>query len=159
MSSGFRTWTATGIATLASTYALDAVSTATGGLLAASGLLSAAGLPAAFLFLLVSYTVWGVALRPSLGANWELLQRTGASTCLPFRAAHDIALRRGVGLLARRIATAAGYVGAEFVKEAPYYLGAAGAALLVEGYPQPMPWSSWEAQTSGLPPTKWGWRK
>jgi hypothetical protein len=132
MSSGLRTWTATGVATLASTYALDAVSTAAGLLLVASGLLSGAGPAAALVVLAGSYLAWGLALRPSLRANWALLQRTGASTCLPSKAAHDIALRRGAGVRARRIATAAGYVGAELAKEAPYYLGAAGAVLLVD---------------------------
>ncbi|MBP7243076.1 hypothetical protein [Amaricoccus sp.] len=88
---------------------------------------------AALAFLLLSYAAWGAALRPSLAANWDLLQRTGASTCLPSKTAHDIALRRGAGLGARRLAAAAGYVGAELAKEAPYYFGAAGAALLVDG--------------------------
>lgn len=132
MSSALQSWSATVAATLASTYALDAVSTATGALLVASGLLG--GLGASMLAVLAaSYAVWGAALRPSLAANWALLQRTGASTCLPSKLAHDMAARRGAGLRTRRFVTSAGYVGAELVKEAPYYLGAAGAVLLVDG--------------------------
>ena len=133
MSSGLQAWAATGVATLASVYALDAISTATGALLVTSGLLHGIGLGAAMAFLLASYAAWGVALRPSLAANWALLQRTGASTCLPSKLAHDIARRRGTGQRTRKIAAASGYVGAELVKEAPYYLGAAGAVLLIEG--------------------------
>ncbi len=133
MPSGLGTWTATGAATLASTYALDAISTAAGVVLVASGLLGGIGIEAALALLLASYAVWAMALRPSLGANWELLSRTGACACLPSKIAHDIALRRRTGVRARRIATAAAYVGAELAKEAPYYLGAAGAALMAEG--------------------------
>lgn len=132
MSSSLRAWAATGAATLASTYLLDAVSTAAGAVLVASGLLDGIGLGPAMAFLVISYTAWGAALRPSLAANWELLQRTGTSTCLPSKVAHDIALRRGAGPRARRIATGIGYVGAELAKEAPYYLGAAGAAFLAD---------------------------
>ena len=132
MSSSLGTWTATGVATLASTYVLDAVSSATGALVVASGLLHGISVGTAAAFLLASYAVWATALGPSLAANWALLQRTGASTCLPSKIAHDIALRRRAGPRTRRIATGVGYVGAELVKEAPYYLGAAGAALLAE---------------------------
>lgn len=133
MSTALRAWAATGVATLASTYALDAISAATGAALVASGLLDGAGLGAAAALLAASYLAWGAALRPSLAANWDLLERTGASTCLPSKIAHDVARRRRFGLRGRRLATAAGYVGAELVKEAPYYFGAAGAAALAEG--------------------------
>ncbi|MFO1144859.1 MAG: guanitoxin biosynthesis pre-guanitoxin forming N-methyltransferase GntF [Amaricoccus sp.] len=132
MSSGLQSWTATGVATVASIYALDTVSVAAGGLFVATGLLAGASHPTALALLALSYLAWGLALGPSLGANWELLRRTGASTCLPSKAAHDIALRRGASEGTCRLATAAGYVGAELAKETPYYLGAAGAVLLVE---------------------------
>jgi hypothetical protein len=46
---------------------------------------------------------------------------------------HDLALRRRAGIRTRRLATAAGYVGAELAKEAPYYLGAVGAVLFLDG--------------------------
>ena len=133
MSSAFRAWTATGAATLASTYLLDTVAAATGALVAASGLLHGIGLGAALGFLGATYVAWGLALRPSLAANWDLLQRTATSTCLPSKLAHDVAARHGASARVRRVATATGYVGAELVKEAPYYLGAAGATLLVDG--------------------------
>lgn len=130
MSSGLRAWTATGIATLASTYALDATAAAAGAMLAASGVMRGVGVETAAAFLAASYLAWGAALRPSLAANWDLLQRTGASSCLPSKLAHDVARGRGLGRRGRRLATAGGYVGAELVKEAPYYLGATGAVTL-----------------------------
>lgn len=133
MSSGFRPWTATGVATLASTYLLDLVSAAAGAALVATGLLHGIGPAAAAGVLVASYLAWGGALRPSLAANWALIERTGGSTCLPSKIAHDLVLRRNGSLRTRRIATATGYVGAELAKEAPYYLGVAGAALVVEG--------------------------
>lgn len=81
MSSSFRTWTATGVATIASTYLLDLLSAGAGALLVASGLLHGVGVCAASAFLAASYIVWGGALWPSLAANWALLQNTGGSTC------------------------------------------------------------------------------
>ena len=57
MSSSLGTWTATGVATLASTYVLDAVSSATGALVVASGLLHGIGIGTAAAFLLASYAV------------------------------------------------------------------------------------------------------
>lgn len=133
MSSGFRPWTATGVATLASTYLLDLVSAAAGAGLVGSGLLEGIGAGAALAFLAASYLAWGGALRPSLAANWALVERTGASTCLPSKLAHDVARRCRASARIRRIATASGYVGAELAKEAPYYAGAAGAVLLLDG--------------------------
>ena len=133
MSSGFRPWTATGVATLASTYLLDLVSAAAGAGLVGSGLLEGIGAGAATAFLAASYLAWGGALRPSLAANWALVERTGASTCLPSKLAHDVARRCRASVRTRRIATASGYVGAELAKEAPYYAGAAGAVLLLDG--------------------------
>lgn len=133
MSSSFRTWTATGVATIASTYLLDLLSAGAGALLVASGLLHGVGICAALAFFAASYIVWGGALWPSLAANWALLQNTGGSTCLPSKIAHDLALRRRTGERTRRIATAAGYVGAEILKEAPYYLGVAGVTLIADG--------------------------
>jgi hypothetical protein len=133
MSSSFRTWTATGVATIASTYLLDLLSAGVGALLVASGLLHGVGVCVASAFLAASYIVWGGALWPSLAANWALLQKTGGSTCLPSKIAHDLGLRRRTGERTQRIATAAGYVGAEIVKEAPYYLGVAGVTLIADG--------------------------
>jgi hypothetical protein len=133
MSSSFQTWAATGVATIASTYLLDLVSAGAGALLVASGLLHGVGAGAASAFLAASYLVWAGALRPSLAANWDLLQKTGGSTCLPSKLAHDLALRRRTGERTRRIAAALGYVGAEIAKEAPYYLGAVGLMLFADG--------------------------
>jgi len=125
-----RRWLATLGATAISTYALDAVATATGAALAASGLLH--GAPHALLlgFLALSYVAWGAGLRKSLAANWALLERTGTSTNALSKAAHDLAAPRGWRSRTRKLATAAGYVATELAKEAPYYAGAFGAALV-----------------------------
>ena len=125
-----RRWLATVGATAISTYALDAVATVAGAALAASGLLH--GAPHALLLgiLALSYVAWGAGLRSNLRANWELLERTGTSTNVLSKAAHELARARGWRPRTRRIAGAVGYVATELVKEAPYYAGAFGAALI-----------------------------
>jgi hypothetical protein len=52
------------------------------------------------------------------------------STNVFSKAAHDLARRFSDSVRARRWAAATGYVGTELVKEAPYYLGAFGVALV-----------------------------
>ena len=123
-------WLATTVATVASTYALDGFAVAIGGLLVASGIL--AGLPVGPLCgcLLVSYLLWGASLRLSLAANWSMLSATGVSSNAFSKAAHDLARARGASARRRRLAASAGYVLTEIAKELPYYLGAAGAALV-----------------------------
>ena len=126
-----RRWAATVGATAVSTYALDAVATATGAALAASGLLH--GAPHALLlgFLALSYVAWGAGLRRSLSANWALLERTGTSTNALSKAAHDLARAARLAAAARAGSPApSGYVATELAKEAPYYAGAFGAALV-----------------------------
>ncbi len=125
-----RRWAATVGATAVSTYALDAVATVAGAALAASGVLH--GAPHALLlgFLALSYVAWGAGLRKSLGANWALLERTGTSTNVLSKAAHDLAALRGWRQRTRRLAGSAGYVATELLKEAPYYAGAFGTALV-----------------------------
>jgi hypothetical protein len=127
-----RRWLATLGATAISTYALDAIATATGAALVATGLLR--GLPHLALlgFLALTYVAWGAGLGRNLRANWELLERTGTSTNALSKAAHDLAAHRGWRLRTRRIAGAAGYVATEVAKEAPYYAGAFGAALVTD---------------------------
>jgi hypothetical protein len=123
-------WLITLAATGASTYALDAVATAAGVLLVASGMLSGLDHLLALAFLAATYVLWGVSLRANLGANWLLLRQTGASTNVVSKAAFELARRRGPR--AQRVAAGAGYVVAELVKEAPYYAGAFGAAVLTD---------------------------
>jgi NNMT/PNMT/TEMT family protein len=125
-----RQWAATLGATAVSTYALDAVATAAGAALAASGLLH--GAPHALLLglLALSYVAWGAGLRRSLSANWALLEATATSTNALSKAAHDLARVRGWRPGTRRLAGACGYVATELAKEAPYYAGAFGAALV-----------------------------
>lgn len=132
MSRASRAWVGSAVATGASTYALDMIATSAGALLLASGLLSDWSGAAVLTLLAASYMAWGAALRPALAVNWDLLERTGISASLPSKAAHSLALRRDLSPRARRTATSLGYVGTELVKEAPYYLGAAGAALVTE---------------------------
>src|SRR5262245_40373876 len=86
-------WIITLAATVASTYALDAVATAAGLALAASQLLS--GLERAWVvaFLVASYVAWGAGLWTNLKANWDLLLRTGTSTNVLSKVAHDLVAR------------------------------------------------------------------
>lgn len=127
-----RRWMATAAATLCSTWMLDAVATATGLMLVASGLLAGAGQGPLLLLLGGSYLAWGLGLRSAVAANWALLTRTGASTCLFSKLAHDLARGLSAGPRLRRLAAGAGYVGTEAAKEAPYYAGAFGALLLLD---------------------------
>jgi hypothetical protein len=69
-------------------------------------------------------------MRANLAANWSLLARTGASTNVLSKAAHDIARARGAGPRGCRFAASSGYVVCELAKEVPYYASASGAALL-----------------------------
>ncbi len=122
-------WLLTLAATAVSTYALDAVATAAGLALAVSDLLDGLGRTGALLFLAATYVAWGAGMWANLGANWELLERTGASTNVLSKAAYDLFARGPVGGRWRRIATDIGYAGTELAKETPYYAGALGATL------------------------------
>ena len=115
-------------ATVASTYALDAVATAAGLLLAASELLGGLEHGLLLVVLALSYALWGAGLRISLRANQALLERTGTSTNALSKLAYDVARRRAPR--ARRLATAGAYVLTEIAKEVPYYAGAFGAAVV-----------------------------
>jgi hypothetical protein len=127
---GRRAWLVTLVATLASTYALDAFATAVGGALAASGLLAGLG-PGPLLGVLAgTYLLWGAGLRANLAANWALLTGTGVSTNVLSKAAFDIASARHAGPRAQRVAASGGYLLTEAAKEVPYYAGAFGASLL-----------------------------
>ena len=124
-----RPWALTATATVASTYALDAVATAAGFLLAGSHVLGGLDHRALVVFLVATYAIWGLGLRANLSANWLLLEQTGTSTSIASKAAYDLAAARTPSLRRRRLASAAGYVGTELVKELPYYSGAFAAAL------------------------------
>lgn len=130
--SATKRWLASIAATAVSTYALDAIATAAGLLLAASQLLSGLDHLAVLLVLAGSYVAWGAGLRVNLRANWALLADTGTSTNVLSKAGHDLVALRTRSVRARKFAAAAGYVGAELAKEAPYYAGAFGAALLTD---------------------------
>ena len=123
-------WVVTVLATAASTYALDAAAAAAGVALAASGLLAFGDRPLLLAFLAGTYVIWAAGLRLNLAANWALLTRTGASTNVLSKLAHDVAKARTGSLRARRFAASGGYVATELAKEAPYYVGASGAVLL-----------------------------
>jgi hypothetical protein len=123
-------WGATALATVVSTYALDAFATAAGLLLVASGLLADLNREMVLAFIAGSYLIWALALRSALAANWTLLTTTGTSTNLPSKLAHDLTGRYTGSLRARRFTSATGYVGTEVVKEVPYYAGAFGTALV-----------------------------
>jgi hypothetical protein len=123
-------WFITVAATAASTYALDAVATAAGVVLVASELLSGLDHMSAIAFLAATYVLWGLGLRANLRANWLLLRRTGTSTNVLSKAAFELSRRRGARM--QRVAAGTGYVVTELAKEAPYYAGAFGAAVLTD---------------------------
>jgi hypothetical protein len=123
-------WAVSLLATIASTYALDAVATAAGMSLVISNLLLGLDHLPAILFLASTYVVWGAGLRVNLKMNWLLLENTGTSTNVLSKALYDLVGLKSKSLRARKIAAAVGYIGTEFAKEAPYYLGAFGATLL-----------------------------
>ena len=130
--SGTRRWAATFIATIASTYALDAIAAAAGILLVASQILKGVDHVLLLLFLAGTYVLWGLGLRVNLMANWMLLEDTGTSTSVLSKAAYDLVKAQNQERRARKIAAAVGYVGTELAKEAPYYVGAFGVALLTD---------------------------
>ncbi|UVK38759.1 hypothetical protein LHFGNBLO_000040 [Mesorhizobium sp. AR10] len=130
--SGARRWVVTFIATIVSTYALDAIATATGILLVTSHILQGLDHVVLLLFLACTYVLWGLGLRVNLKANWMLLEETGTSTNVLSKAACDLVKARTRSVGARKIAAAVGYVGTELAKEAPYYVGAFGVVLLTD---------------------------
>ena len=117
-------WVVTITATAVSTCALDGVATAAGVLLVASGALRGLQHWQTLVLLAASYAAWGAGLRANLRANWTLLEQTATSTNALSKAAHDLTKLRTASVRARRIAAAAGYLGTELAKEAPYYAGA-----------------------------------
>jgi len=123
-------WPIVVVATVVSTCALDLVATASGTVLAASAFLDGAAHGAVLGFLAATYLLWFVGLRANLTANGRLLEETGTSTNLLSKAMFELARRRSSSKRVRQAAGQAGYLGTELAKEAPYYLGAFGAALL-----------------------------
>lgn len=119
-------------ATAVSTYALDALATAAGLLLAASHLLSGLDQGLLLALLAATYVAWGAGLRVNLQANWALLERTGTSTNVFSKAAYDLARLRPASVRTQRFASAAGHLCTELAKEAPYYAGAFGAVFLTD---------------------------
>ncbi len=128
--SGTRRWGATVAASVLTTYALDLVATAMGLAVAGSGLLTGIDYFLALTLLLASYVFWGSGLWQVIKANWALLQRTGACTNVLAKAGHDLAVRLGWSLRGRKVAACVGNTATELAKEAPYYIGAGGVALL-----------------------------
>jgi hypothetical protein len=123
-------WGITFAATAVSTYALDAVATAAGILLAASHLLGGVDHALLLVFLTGTYVVWWGGLRVNLKANSTLLEQTGTSTNALSKAAYDLVKLKTRSVRARRLASAIAYGATELVKEVPYYAGAMGAAIL-----------------------------
>jgi NNMT/PNMT/TEMT family len=125
-------WLITSGATVASTYALDAVATAAGVALVASGLLGGLDHAAALVFLAATYVAWGAGLRVNLRANLALLEETGTSTNVLSKASYDLARSKTTDPTRIRLAASIGYVMTEIAKEAPYYAGAFGATVLTD---------------------------
>jgi hypothetical protein len=122
-------WAVTVVATVASTYALDAFATAVGAALEASGRLAPLDRTALLGILAVTYLLWAAGLATNLAANWRLLAATGTSTNVLSKLAHDLAVARGGP---SRFAASAGYVLTELLKEVPYYAGAFGASVATD---------------------------
>jgi hypothetical protein len=125
-------WGITVAATALSAYALDALATVAGLLAVASGLLGGLSQTEALLFLALTYVAWGAGLHVNLKANWALLESTGASTNVLSKAAYELAKVKTQKVNPRKFAAGAGYAVTELAKEAPYYFGAFGAAMLTE---------------------------
>lgn len=125
-------WVLSLLATGVSTYALEALATAAGILLATSGVLDGLDHGLLLAALGISYGVWALGLRTNLRENHALLGRTGTSTNVLSKAAHDLALARSCGPRALRLASSGGYVASEVVKEVPYYAGAFGATVVTD---------------------------
>jgi hypothetical protein len=125
-------WLITSGATVASTYALDAVATAAGVALVASGLLGGLDHAAALVFLAATYVAWGAGLRVNLRANWTLLEETGTSTNILSKASYDLARSKTTDPVRIRLAASIGYVMTEVAKEVPYYAGAFGTAVVTD---------------------------
>jgi hypothetical protein len=124
-----RSWVTTVAASIVTFYGLDMVATGAGLLLVASGLLAGISHWEALALFVATNVMWGMGLWSMLLANWELLQRTGASTNILSKAAYDVAVRLTASRRWRCVAANVGYIGTELAKEAPYYFGAAGVAL------------------------------
>jgi hypothetical protein len=123
-------WAVTIVATGVSIFSLDIIATAAGVLLATSDVLDEAPHGVVGGFLAASYLLWALALRVNVTANWRLLEQTGASTNLPSKLLFELARLQSNSQRGPRAASAAGYIATEIAKEAPYYAGAFGAALL-----------------------------
>lgn len=132
-----RQWAVTAAATLASTYALDAVAAGFGVALVASGLLMSLTPAQTLVFLLASYLAWGAGLHANLGMNADLLAQNGVSSSLLSKLAHDLVAARSGTIRARRAAAGAGYVATELAKEAPYYAGAIATAMVSDAVAAP----------------------
>ena len=123
-------WALTIAATATSTLALEAVAAAAGALLAASHALDGAHRSVVVGFLAATYVVWAAGLRVNLKANWRLLDETGTSTNALSKTGFELARLRSCSPRRVRAASAVGYVVTEIAKEAPYYAGAFGTALV-----------------------------
>jgi hypothetical protein len=123
-------WAVTVAANCISMCALDVIATAAGVLLATSHLLDDAPHGVVGGFLAATYLLWAAALRINVAANWRLLEETGTSTSLPSKLMFDIVRLHSSSQRGPRAASAAGYIATELAKEAPYYAGAFGTALI-----------------------------
>lgn len=123
-------WLVTITATVVSTWALDTVATACGLLVAATPVLDGSSRGIVVAFLAATYAVWVIGLRVNLTANCRLLEETGTSTNVLSKLLFDVARRRSASQRIVRVASMTGYVIVEIAKEAPYYVGAFGTALV-----------------------------
>ena len=123
-------WVVTVVATGISVISLDLMATAVGVMVVTSHVLDGVTHELAIGLLAVTYLLWAGALGKNVVANWRLLELTGACTNLPSKVMFEVARRRSSSARVSRVATAAGYIVTEIAKEAPYYAGAFGTALV-----------------------------
>ena len=148
-------WSATVVANVLSTYALDTVSTVAGVLLVASGFFASTGLPFVLFLLGCSYVLWGAGLSSSLRANWRLLEATGTSTSLLSKLAYDLGRLRTNARI-RRILCASGYVAFELAKNCHTISAPSGLRSRATQSPARKRSSSLPARTLAQPPMSMG---
>ena len=122
-------WGVTIVATVVSTYALDALATVAGLLLVGSQTFRGLDHWQVLLLLATTYVLWGLGLRANLTANLTLLEQTGTSTNALSKAAYDLARLATSRRRRLKLAAAVGYLVTELAKEVPYYVGAFGVAI------------------------------
>lgn len=132
-------WGVTIAAHVSSTYVLDSVAVVSG--IALVGVVNMVepmflknlSIGYAVAFLMTTYTIWGIALKKNLKANWRLLEETGTSTNAFSKAGYDLARSFTNYKVVQKVTAGTGYVVTELAKEIPYYVGAFSVTAISQG--------------------------